>query len=451
MMKPIFYLVLIFAYFSWHVLGDDQNEKDSGEEENGGAFYCFLVRNTCDKIDLYSELDPYKNLSCTHMVYGFAIVDSTNWTVSPSWWDTQEVEEWEGNNTAVTSLHESSNMSILLGIYNDGNLSFIDSPESRENFAKEVVKSARQHGFQGIFFYFKSSQHFEDPQFLDFLVSLKKELDIDAEDSNRLQVVISIEPKHFERSHEVFPNIVPYFDGFYLLSDDTPSSERNDIAFQVNPLFPSTLNQTIVPEETISVIAEDLVDNLIPRDKLIIGLSVWANSFVLEDPNLAGHGEKVITKVKDSVTGRNDGKLAYFEICGLKNSSDIVYDSTAETTSFSAEGLWFSLNVPGHESFEKKLKWIEENKFGGVGLTSLKADDKDGVCGEGPFPVHRYVGEQLQRSQSISESEDNNNKAPACTRICIIRPEDTPSGFSFSNIETRWCSHIVLSSAKILV
>uniref|UniRef100_A0A914CE57 GH18 domain-containing protein n=1 Tax=Acrobeloides nanus TaxID=290746 RepID=A0A914CE57_9BILA len=96
------------------------------------------------------------------------------------------------------------------------------------------------------------------------------------------------------------------------------------------------------------------------------------------------------------------------------------------------------------------LNWIAKNKFGGVGLASLKADDQDGKCGEGLFPVHNYVGKHFRCSWSNDETDEDNNKPTVCTRLCIIRPENAPNEFSLSNMEPQWCSHIVISSAKIL-
>uniref|UniRef100_A0A914DQK1 Uncharacterized protein n=1 Tax=Acrobeloides nanus TaxID=290746 RepID=A0A914DQK1_9BILA len=433
-----------------------ENPRKNSDEENGCAFYCFLVPNQTEKIDQNKELEPYKNLSCTHLVYAFAHVDNRSWTVAgPTLWDTPDVE-WEGNYKAVASLHEWSNMTVLLGIFQSGKLSFIASPWSREKFAKEVVKAARWHNFQGIFFYFQSGEHFEESQFLEFLETLKHELDSDAETirgqrDGRLQVVLSIGSKSVTKSSEKFPKIEPYFDGFYLIMDDSPPpNENHSLASQIDPLFATSGNQTIASEETISFIAEEIVESGIPRHKLIIGLNVWTNSFVLDNPNITGHGAKVISQGNASVTGKTDGKLAYFEICDLKNASEIEYDDIAETTSFSADDSWFSLNIPGHPSFEKKLNWIAKNKFGGVGLASLKADDQDGKCGEGPFPVHNYVGKHFRCPWSNDETDEDNNKPTVCTRLCIIRPENAPNEFSLSNMEPQWCSHIVISSAKIL-
>ena len=129
----------------------------------------------------------------------------------------------------------------------------------------------------------------------------------------------------------------------------------------------------------------------------------------------------------------------------MVKDSELIYDSESSTVSFVQENVWYSFNPPKHVALERKLKWISSHDFGGIGLSSFYGDDKDGNCHKGPFPIHKYVGDEFK---CRLKREKRGNKA--CTRMCGFDVHDSFQ-LNFTGFQPNWCSHVILSSASLEV
>uniref|UniRef100_A0A915A902 GH18 domain-containing protein n=4 Tax=Parascaris TaxID=6254 RepID=A0A915A902_PARUN len=276
---------------------------------------------------------------------------------------------------------------------------------------------------------------------------LTEKADEDATQSStrRLFLVYAIPSSTLQYARHRLSTIQAYFDALYLIAEDIPAVDDPLVALHLQPLYPS---DTIPREDSISENAERLVNSGVPIDKIIIGLSAWARSYILQDPEDVGHGNPALGFGKPGdINHRRDGRLSYAELCTeLRNRSKIIYDAKAVTLSLTDEnGQWYSFEEPQHESFHRKIRWVSSHGYGGVGIMSVEGDDTLGRCGEGLLPLHRMARRLLQCS-----GRHFHIKSHLCTRICVIRPKMSGRKvFKFDKFLASACSHIVISSASI--
>lgn len=190
-----------------------------------------------------------------------------------------------------------------------------------------------------------------------------------------------------------------------------------------------------------------MLSNGIPKNKLIIGLSAWTRSYTIpNERKTTGHNLLAAGPGKrGNRTHSLEGKLGYDETCYLVNDEELNVDRGSSIISFVHDRTWYSFNQPGHEAFLKKLNWISDNGFVGVGLFSLFADDKYSKCHRGAFPIHKYVGNNF-KCQVPKEKRGND----ACTRMCGFDVEDSYE-FNYTGFRSNWCSHVILSTANVEV
>jgi hypothetical protein len=106
------------------------------------------------------------------------------------------------------------------------------------------------------------------------------------------------------------------------------------------------------------------------------------------------------------------------------------------------EDNWYSLNVPDHKSFERKINYITTHGFGGIGIMNLEADDPNNDCQKGAHPLATYISAHLK----CTKKRTIHGGTTECKRMCIWRPNQEP--IPFQNFKAEWCSHLVISSAN---
>ncbi|VDM37901.1 unnamed protein product [Toxocara canis] len=406
------------------------------------SFYCFATPQKDEKINM----TLYRSLDCTHFVYGFATVTRENQLKHATFYDLPTYTE-QGNYRTFAMMKLDKPVKPLLGIRQKRSLTFIDDDFSRNSFAELVIETARRYHFEGLFFYFDDEHHYRNYRFAKFLDVLTTKADKEAaqNDGGRLFLVLAIPASRVQRAHHRLSVIESHFDALYVVADDIPAAEDPLVALHVQPLYPS---ETVPNDDSISENVDHLANSGVPLGKIIVGLSTWARSYMLEDPNDAGHGNPASGfGARGDINHRSDGRLSYGELCSkIRNKARIVYDSKAAVLSFTGEdGQWYSFEEPNHESFHRKIRWVSNHAYGGIGIMSVEGDDTTGRCGQGLLPMHRVARRLFQCSMRNVRKTSH-----LCTRICIVRPQLSPrKAFTFDAFLGSACSHIVISSADI--
>ena len=155
------------------------------------------------------------------------------------------------------------------------------------------------------------------------------------------------------------------------------------LVFYINPKgYDATLNTNY----TINY----LIDNNVPRSKIVVGLNSGGHTFQLVDPGVHGFHAPVLG------VGYSEGWSSYPQLCRIMRSENGVgvYDKVAEVLYAYYDDQW--TNTGDVRSATAKTLWAKEMDLAGVFTFSLNWDDVFDVCGHGvTFPIHRAIRKHL--------------------------------------------------------
>ncbi|XP_037508464.1 endochitinase-like [Rhipicephalus sanguineus] len=124
-----------------------------------------------------------------------------------------------------------------------------------------------------------------------------------------------------------------------------------------------------------------------PKSKIMVGIPTYGLSWVLENP--------LQWTVGCSATGRDKhggGYVTFPGVCALlKDGAQREYDEESKVPYLHKEKLWVSYD--DQASVALKTLWILSNGYGGTMTFSLNADDWEGKCGNGTFPLQRAIAQ----------------------------------------------------------
>ncbi|KAK0398951.1 hypothetical protein QR680_002828 [Steinernema hermaphroditum] len=393
-------------------------------------FYCFYFPESRNET---VNVDVVRNLSCSHLVYGFLEFRRPYWLQGPTDWKYDH-----GNYKAVADLKKYIPIKILLAVKAESWMDFLDDEFKTSMMVESLFNVAKN--FDGYLFDV-GSLNMKSEKFLEFL---KKIDDTNIKRPNPINIVLSVGARHIGAVGENWRLMEPYFDAVYMIAEDIKAGEDPNVSVHHQALFPSA---EIQKGDTISHNAEQLADFGLPRRKIVIGLTTWARAYVPEDPKNAGHLKPSLGwGLRASDKRPRGGRVPLSEFCKLKlTATEVIHNKATSTSSrLDSDGYWYSFNEPG-VILKQKLDWIRKGHFGGVGLTSIRGDDEEGTCGEGSMPMHHFVADNFK----CSGSHEVRHPSLDCTRLCIARPQKAKRPFKPSDLETDWCSHLVFSSASL--
>ncbi|KAI6177177.1 Chitinase-like protein C25A8.4 [Aphelenchoides bicaudatus] len=411
------------------------------ERQDACAFYCFLLPKQKDSSEsIKKNIDALRDMNCTHLVYGYASIDHHYRVHAPNQNDMLLDAYW-GNYRLLHELHSRTPpMKLLLGVREDLGVHFIDSSSTRKNVTKNVVLHAEHNYFDGFFLNLRDTQ-LNSFYFEQFVKDLRLEIEdrVHRHGKTHKTVVLALRAQDAFHTSRRVRAYVDKFDAFYLKGDESLSAQ-SDVTTVVS-LDPIYMDENTPFEDVISEMANTLVKNGIPEEKLIIGLNTVARGYSLASRNDTSHGSFAYEYAHLNNSQSKDGRFAYQEICKLPGAENVEYWDKSVTTSFvDDQDNLFSFNMPNHESMERKVTYIMNHGFGGIGISHVEADDPEDDCGNGPYPLYKFVSERLKCKKHAHE----HGGTTECKRMCVYRPER--GQISFQNFKAEWCSHYVISS-----
>uniref|UniRef100_A0A1I7WMM5 SASA domain-containing protein n=1 Tax=Heterorhabditis bacteriophora TaxID=37862 RepID=A0A1I7WMM5_HETBA len=287
------------------------------------AFYCFVNPTAKEVLDI----SQYRNLPCTHFVYGFA-----------------ELKD-EITLKDITVNDHMAAMSI-------GNL--------RRFLGR----------FDGIFI------HIEGSQLASSACSLFLGAISTASASLPCLPTLGLSSRWMWRAANRLRDLSDHVEHMYLMMEELPSSEDPYSVTHIDPLHQS---ESIPIEDSISGCTHKMMESGVPAEKIVVGLSCGAKTYTVHDPSAAMHGGFAM---KAGV------RRSWQDICG---NNGTLLDKTSASLTIEMKTSWTSANSPELNTLGRKISWISQEGFGGIGFSSLQWDDPSNKCGNGPFPTHSMV------------------------------------------------------------
>ncbi|XP_018794816.1 PREDICTED: probable chitinase 3 [Bactrocera latifrons] len=339
---------------------------------------------------------------CTHIVYGFAVLDYSNLVLRThdSWADIDNKFY-----TRVSGLRSKGvKVSLALGGWNDSQgdkySRLVRNPAARARFVKHAVEFLEKYGFEGLDLDWEYPVCWQTdcskgvPDEKQAFTALVRELSEEFKPRGLLlSTAVSPSKKIIDAGYDV-PQLATYFDWIAVMTYDF-HGQWDKKTGHVAPLF-------YHPEDDIDYFNANFslnywIEKGAPSRKIVMGMPLYGQSFTLENANFNGLNAKAPGPGKAGEFTRAAGFLAYYEICDrIKNDGwEVIQDEQGRMGPYARKGTqWVSFDDPA--MIRKKSQLVRALNLGGGMVWALDLDDFRNRCGDGVHPLLTQIHDVLK-------------------------------------------------------
>uniref|UniRef100_A0AAG5DHK2 chitinase n=1 Tax=Anopheles atroparvus TaxID=41427 RepID=A0AAG5DHK2_ANOAO len=347
--------------------------------------------------------DDIDSTLCTHIVYGFAVLDRESLTIKThdSWADIdnrfyERVVEQKRKGTKVT---------LALGGWNDSlgdkYSKLVRDPSARARFVKQAVEFIEKYDFDGL------DLDWEYP--VCWQVDCQKGYPDEKEGFALLvqELAVAFRPRSWLLSAAVSPSkmvidagydvpmLAEYFDWIAVMTYDFHGNWDKQTG-HVAPLY-------YYPGDTYDYFNANFTINYwiekgAPSRKLVMGMPLYGQSFSLADARRNGLNEKSYGPGEAGEFTRAGGFLSFYEICEKVNRRgwSVKRDPEGRIGPYAYSGnQWVSYDDV--DEIRRKSQFVKQMNLGGGMVWALDLDDFRGRCGCGAHPLLRTMNLELGR------------------------------------------------------
>nr|XP_022917656.1 probable chitinase 10 isoform X3 [Onthophagus taurus] len=349
----------------------------------------------------YTPADINPDL-CTHIVYGFAVLDYENLIIKPhdSWadFDNKFYEK-------VTALKAKGiKVLIAIGGWNDSAgdkySKLVNNPSSRKRFITDVVEFIKANNFDGLdldWEYPKCWQvdcnkgpHSDKPAFAEFVKELREAF---TPHGWLLSAAVSPSRRVIDAGYEV-PVLSQYLDWIAVMCYDY-HGQWDKVTGHVAPMYahPDDIDATFNTNFTIHYWIEQGAD---PK-KLVLGMPMYGQSFSLADNSDNGLNAPTYGGGEAGEETRARGFLSYYEICSnIQNKGwTVIRDKKMRIGPYAYQrDQWVSFD--DIDMIRHKSQFIKDLGLGGGMIWALDLDDFKNICGCENYPLLRTINRVLR-------------------------------------------------------
>lgn len=413
MMQPI---ILEEMNTDVEVFGEISNPmSEIDEEEEDEEDYNELSSNTDFKVVCYftnwawyrqsggkflpEDIDPEL---CTHIIYGFAVLDSGTLTIKPhdSWADLDN----KFYERVIAFRKKGIKVTVAIGGWNDSAgdkySRLVLNAQARTTFAEHVLAFIEKYEFDGLDLDWEYPVCWQvdctkgSPEEKEGFSELVKELSrLFKPKGLLLSTAVSPSKKVIDHGYDV-PTLSKYFDWIAVMTYDYHGQWDKQTG-HVAPMYehPLDVEPTFNSNFTINYWLELGAD----RSKLVMGMPMYGQSFSLADN--AKHGLNAQTygggEAGDATRAR--GFLSFYEICDrVKNKGwHVVRDRKGRMGPYAyLRDQWVSFDDVA--MIRHKSQYVRAMELGGAMIWALDLDDFRNVCGCEEYPLLRTINRELR-------------------------------------------------------
>ncbi|XP_005191759.1 probable chitinase 10 [Musca domestica] len=339
---------------------------------------------------------------CTHIVYGFAVLDYSELVLRThdSWADID-------NNfyTRVSGLKSKGvKVSLALGGWNDSQgdkySRLVRNPQARAKFVKHALEFMEKYGFEGLDLDWEYPVCWQTecnkgvPDEKEGFTAWVRELS-EAFKPRGLLLSTAVSPskKIIDAGYDV-PQLAKYFDWIAVMTYDF-HGQWDKKTGHVAPLY-------YHPDDDYDYFNANYslnywIDKGAPSRKIVMGMPLYGQSFTLENTRNTGLNSKAPGPGKAGEFTRAAGFLAYYEICDrIKHQGwQVVQDEQGRMGPYAYKGnQWVSFDDPA--MIRKKSQLVRALDLGGGMVWALDLDDFRNRCGQGVHPLLTQIHDVLK-------------------------------------------------------
>jgi len=150
------------------------------------------------------------------------------------------------------------------------------------------------------------------------------------------------------------------------------------------------------PTMNINYTVNYLLDNGLAREKLVMAMPLYGQTFTLRDESFHNLNADSIGPGKEAAYTKSEGFIAYYEICNnvLNDQWEVVRDDSKAMGPYAYKGnQWISFD--DIDSIRQKMAFVQEMGLAGVMVWAIDLDDFSGSCQGEKFPLLRAINREL--------------------------------------------------------